>query len=104
MRLHDRCRRCGAENEKTLWSQGFLAGWAPHRNSRVIPYSENVRTHGLRRSRYRGLVKTHVQHVLTGMACNLNRLADWFAGTPKTRRRASSLPYLCATVVPAAAL
>ncbi len=25
--------------------------------------SQNVRAHGLRRSRYRGLVKTHVQHM-----------------------------------------
>ncbi|MFD7409685.1 hypothetical protein ACFV7R_45420 [Streptomyces sp. NPDC059866] len=27
-------------------------------------------------SRYRGLVRTHVQHVLTAMACNIARVAD----------------------------
>lgn len=37
--------------------------------------SQNVRAHGLRRSRYRSLPRTHVPHVLTAMACNLSRLA-----------------------------
>ncbi|MGW0574270.1 IS1182 family transposase [Streptomyces tauricus] len=48
--------------------------------------SQNVRAHGLRRTRYRGLAKTHVQHVLTAMACNLSRLADWHDTTPSARR------------------
>ncbi|MFI9583890.1 transposase [Streptomyces sp. NPDC052236] len=39
--------------------------------------SQNVRTYGLRRTRYRGLPKTHVQHVLTGLACNVTRITDW---------------------------
>ncbi|MFI1769161.1 transposase [Streptomyces sp. NPDC020800] len=34
-------------------------------------------TCGLRRTRYRGLRKTHVQHVLTALACNVTRIADW---------------------------
>ncbi|MEN8651623.1 transposase [Streptomyces sp. 21So2-11] len=38
--------------------------------------SQNVRTCGLRRTHYRGLPKTHVQHVLTGLACNVTRIAD----------------------------
>ncbi|WP_260609465.1 transposase [Streptomyces sp. WAC 01325] len=37
--------------------------------------SQNVRAHGLRRSRYRGLARTHLQHVLTAMACNVARVA-----------------------------
>jgi hypothetical protein len=65
--------------------------------------SQNVRTCGLRRSRYRGLGKTHVQHVLTAMACNLARVADWIVSTPKTRRRASRLHTLCLAVAPGAA-
>ncbi|MFI6663321.1 IS1182 family transposase, partial [Streptomyces sp. NPDC050523] len=47
--------------------------------------SQNVRAHGLRRARYRGLARTHVQHVLTAMACNLSRLADWNDTTPSIR-------------------
>ncbi len=48
--------------------------------------SQNVRAHGLRRSHYRGLTRTHVQHVLTAMACNLSRLANWHDTTSSTRR------------------
>lgn len=46
----------------------------------------DIRTHGLCRARYRGLARTHVQHVLTAMACNLSRLADWFDTTPSAGR------------------
>ncbi|MET7718246.1 IS1182 family transposase [Streptomyces sp. NPDC005407] len=57
--------------------------------------SQNVRAHGLRRSRYRGLKKTHVQHVLTAMACNIARVADWLDAEPRTRRRATRFRTLC---------
>jgi len=36
--------------------------------------SEMVRAHGLRRSRYRGILKTHTQNLMTGAAVNLKRL------------------------------
>jgi len=36
--------------------------------------SEMVRQHGLRRSRYRGLVKTHLQNLFKAAALNLKRL------------------------------
>jgi transposase len=58
--------------------------------------SQNVRAHGLRRSRYRGLARTHVQHVLTAMACNVARIADWIDTPPRTRRRATHFRTLCA--------
>ncbi|WP_213089985.1 transposase, partial [Streptomyces umbrinus] len=35
----------------------------------------NVHAHGLRRCRYRGMAKTHVQHVLTAAGTNLIRLS-----------------------------
>lgn len=41
--------------------------------------SQAVRVCDFRRSRYLGLAKTHLQHVLTAVALNLIRLADWFA-------------------------
>ncbi|WP_398940401.1 transposase [Streptomyces sp. IB201691-2A2] len=44
--------------------------------------SQSVRAHGLRRARYRGLARTHV---LTAMACNLSRVADWSDTTPSAR-------------------
>ncbi|MFJ9381783.1 transposase [Streptomyces sp. NPDC101455] len=57
--------------------------------------SQNVRTCGLRRTRYRGLQKTHVQHVLTALACNLTRVADWIADPTPTRRRSTRFHALC---------
>ncbi|WP_425473708.1 transposase [Streptomyces tailanensis] len=57
--------------------------------------SQTVRSNGLRRTRYRGLAKTHVQHVLTAMACNLARTADWIAETPRGRTRSSRFHALC---------
>jgi transposase len=38
--------------------------------------SETTRAHGLRACRYKGLAKTHVQHVLTAAGTNVLRLAD----------------------------
>lgn len=40
--------------------------------------SETVHAHDLRHCRYRGLVKTHVQHVLTAAGANLIRLSEHF--------------------------
>ncbi|MGP4003100.1 IS1182 family transposase [Streptomyces sp. 8N706] len=57
--------------------------------------SQNVRTCGLRRSRYRGLPRTHVQHILTALACNLTRVADWIAAPATTRRRSTRFHALC---------
>ncbi|MEU6389418.1 transposase [Streptomyces sp. NPDC046939] len=57
--------------------------------------SQNVRAHGLRRSRYRGLARTHVQHVLTAMACNVARVAGWIDTAPSTLRRATHFHALC---------
>jgi transposase len=42
--------------------------------------SQGVRAFGLRRARYRGQAKTHLQHILTATAINLVRLFHWFQG------------------------
>lgn len=40
---------------------------------------------GIRRSRYRGLAPTRLQHVAMAAAINLTRIADWLSGKrPKT--------------------
>ncbi len=41
--------------------------------------SLGVRTHGLRRARYLGQAKTHLQNLLIAVALNLSRLADWWS-------------------------
>jgi transposase len=51
--------------------------------------SQGVRAFGLRRSRYRGLAKTHLQHVATAAAVNLERLAAWFRAAPRAATRTS---------------
>jgi transposase len=51
--------------------------------------SQGTRGHGLRRTRYIGLAKTHLQHVWTAVAINLMRLADWFAEAPRAQTRCS---------------
>jgi len=61
--------------------------------------SEGVRVMGLRRSRYLGLAKTYLQHVLTAAAINLDRIAAWLAGTPRARTRQSASVRLMATPV-----
>ena len=44
---------------------------------------------GLRQCRYIGLAKTRLQHVLTAVAVNLVRVAEWCAGTPVAKTRCS---------------
>ncbi|AIQ89299.1 Transposase IS4 family [Methylobacterium oryzae CBMB20] len=58
--------------------------------------SRGVRTMGLRRSRYLGLARTHLQHLLTATAINLGRLAAWIGDTPAGRTRRSAFARLMA--------
>jgi len=44
-------------------------------------HAQGVRRMGLRRSRYIGEPRTHLQHVATATAINLCRLYDWFMGS-----------------------
>jgi transposase len=47
-----------------------------------------------RRTRYRGLPKTHLQHVYSAVALNLRRLDAYWNGTPLNRKRTSHLTRL----------
>jgi transposase len=49
--------------------------------------SQALRVADLRRSRYIGLAKTHLHHVLAAAAINLRRIGDWFADTPRAQSR-----------------
>jgi len=51
--------------------------------------SQGIRAFGLRRSRYIGLARTHLQHILTASAINLVRFASWKADVPHARTRTS---------------
>ncbi|MFJ6564201.1 transposase [Streptomyces sp. NPDC091412] len=51
--------------------------------------AQGVQRCGLRRSRYRGLAKTSLQHQLTGAAINLARINAHIIQTPWARTRVS---------------
>jgi IS5 family transposase len=67
-----------------------------HRNAIEGTQSELVRSHGLRRARYRGLVKTKLQNHLAGAACNVKR---WLRRLVWETRR--SLAAMSASAAPA---
>ena len=58
--------------------------------------SQGVRAFGLRRSRYRGLAKTRLQHVATAAAIIIDRLAAWFRPVPRTATRISRFAAIAA--------
>jgi len=56
--------------------------------------SQAVQACDLRRTRYRGLAKTSLQHHLTGAAVNFIRINAWLTHTPRARTRTSPLTAL----------
>jgi transposase len=59
--------------------------------------SQGVRVLRLRRSRYWGLARTHLSHVLTATGLNFVRVADWLADIPRAGTRLSHFAALMAT-------
>ena len=58
--------------------------------------SQAVRGFGLRRARYRGIAKAHLQHVAIAAALNLDRIAAWLRGRPLAPTRRSRFAALAA--------
>jgi transposase len=58
--------------------------------------SQGVRAFGVRRARYRGLVKVELQNVAIAGAFNIDRLAAWFAKRPLAPTRVSRFAALAA--------
>ena len=58
--------------------------------------SQSVRAFGARRTRYRGLPKTHLQQVITAVAMNVRRIVAWFDEVPKASTRTSHFAALAA--------
>jgi hypothetical protein len=59
-----------------------------------------VRTCGLRRSRYIGEAKAHLQHIATA-AINVTRISYWLAERPREVTRTSAFAKLMAPAVAA---
>ena len=72
------------------------AFWASYRSRAGIEgaISQGVQTCGMRRSRYRGLAKTHLQHVATAAALNLKRAVDWMNEVPRATSYVSAFGQL----------
>ncbi len=51
--------------------------------------AQDVKGFGLRRSRYIGLAKTHLQNMAIGAAMNVDRLFNWYQGVPLAKTRVS---------------
>src|SRR5712664_1867278 len=51
--------------------------------------SQGVRAFGLRRTRYWGVAKTHLQHVATAAAINIDRIVAWLDERPRAMTRIS---------------
>jgi Transposase DDE domain len=56
--------------------------------------SQGVRAFDLRRSRYMGLAKTHLQHILIATALNLVRVVAWLTDPRPQKRRGAPLAAL----------
>ena len=52
-------------------------------------FSQTTRNTGLRRARYIGQRKTHLQHLFTALATNILRLVRWLEGIPFAKTRTS---------------
>jgi len=58
--------------------------------------SQGIRAFELRRSRYIGLARTHLQNVLTATAMNFVRVSLWLSDTPRATTRQSAFQRLIA--------
>jgi transposase len=58
--------------------------------------SQGVRSCGLRRARYVGEAKVHLQHVATAAAINVLRISDWLMDKPREQTRTSAFAKLMA--------
>ncbi|MCQ8832136.1 hypothetical protein [Streptomyces malaysiensis] len=84
------------DNEQVTWTRGQISQqWGPPR----------INGHDYIQTRFdkatclacpdRPLARTHVQHALTALACNLTRVADWIAQPTASRRRSTRFHSLC---------
>jgi transposase len=69
-------------------TDAFAQQYAP-RAGIESTHAQGIRRCGLRQARYRGLARTHLQHLATAAALNVVRLGEWFAGTPRAKTRCS---------------
>jgi transposase len=82
-------RQLRAEQATDAWRDRYA-----HRSGIEGTIAQASRRSDLHQARYRGLAKTHLQHVLTALALNLVRIDAWLTGTPLGGSWASRLTRL----------
>ncbi len=87
---HDAIRSIRAEQQTDAWKARYKI-----RAGVEGTISQAAARCGLRRSRYRGLAKTSLQHQLTGAAISLARIDAHLTSTPRARTRTSHFAALC---------
>jgi transposase len=91
-RDHERALRAARARERT---EEFATAYAARAGIEGT-HAQGLRVCGLRRSRYIGQPKTHLQHVLSAVALNLIRIGAWLDGTPLASTRQSAFERLIA--------
>jgi len=87
--LHDIITAARAGQAGRTWRQDYA-----RRAGAEATISQAATLTGIRRSRYRGLAKTHLQHVTSATALNLHRLHAYWNNTPISRTHTSHLAHL----------
>jgi IS5 family transposase len=87
--IYETQRAGRAEQDTHPWKQRYAIRAGAEGTIR-----QGIAVTGLRRSRYRGLGKTHLDHVYQAVALNLIRLHAHWTGHPLDRRRTSHLSRL----------
>jgi hypothetical protein len=87
--LYEAQRRLRAEQATPAWRDRYAL-----RAGIEGTIAQAARRSDLHQARYRGLAKTHLQHVLTALALNLIRVDAWLTGTPLGGSWASRLTRL----------
>jgi transposase len=92
---HEALVQARAEQETEAWKERYK-----HRAGIEGTISQAVARCGMRRTRYTGLRKTHLQHVLTACAVNLIRIDAWNTGIPLATTRVSHFSRLRTPAAP----
>ncbi|MFD9633996.1 IS1182 family transposase [Streptomyces violascens] len=92
---HEALLKARADQETPEWHDRYQ-----HRAGVEGTISQSIQRSGMRRSRYIGLRKTHLQHVLTACAVNLARFDAWNTGIPLGATRISHFARLRPTHMP----
>jgi transposase len=111
LRTHCTHSKLGARQLTILHKQAFLALQMARKRQKTDEFakryaaragiegtlSQAISTLDLRRSRYIGLAKTHLQHVLTAAALNIIRIVAWLNDIPLASTRRSHFAALAST-------